>query len=1133
MSIKAYGTVTVINVDDGIKGDKGDTGATISSVTPMYYLSTSNTELKGGSWSTTKPEITTGKYLFTKQVTTLTDGATKESIAVYDATITGIESRVSNTEQNITNKVWQTDINTTIATAIDNYDNDRDETHHTIRDRVTQTETDINGISSTVSDLSTTVSGNTTSITNLRTEYNQTAQGFNWLVQRNDQTSSYEITSDGIEAITNQFIVKDPNGSATIISGGRIHANAITTAMLATDAIKSTNYRASSIASSPYSGEGSFFNLSTGSIETPNFAIYNATTQGGQNAAYINGEIIATSGRIGGYGEETDGYWEIGNKVDASMTQRAAIISHGNTYIQSGMFMLHDRKVNTQSFMTTGTRNGQITFPTYSYYYNYLDSTESTDNTYYDYGMQAPQVNSTGNNNLFLYGRRIKASDFIVDSSTKLTESQWETYSWDYFFKIDRHGNIYTNGTIYEKGQTLSSRYASISGVDGAYLPKSGGIIDGDLTVNEDITLKGDLLDSNNISYFSRFVKTTDVIDVAHGGTGTSTLASGRVLIGNGTNSVTTRAIKNNTSVGTLGWESSDGNGVYLVTLNTLKNWNGKYNNSTSSLEYWKGGQFGTMANESASNYLKLSGGTVTGNLTVNGTITGNVSGSATSLATSAGSANQPVYFSNGIPVATTYSLYKTVPNDAVFTDTNYYHTSGTWNGLTYTATANGGADAGELKFTIPTGTSGTTVAIGNHTHSNYASKITLAGTDHSVSNNVITISKDALQNAVQGQNSNNKITYVLMTSEERSKLNSIQVSEGGSIGFSDVIAVSPLNATNNQDTGQVTISHNISGVTAGTYKSVMVDTYGHVTAGSNPTTLSEYGIIDAKIENGIITLGSNTITPLTASSTLDATKLSGTASINTTGNAGALTNKTLNSTTINNTAGSFTFEGSGDPWASTDWVGLQVGSSTDKFQLHASNSTTLEYRQNDNGGTNATWNSWYSLLSSGNYTDYTVTKTGSGASGTWGIGISGNAATATKATQDSDGNAINSTYLKLSGGTMTASAIIDLTLPSSAATWKTGRDKAKIRMSTYGGYVPIASIKTTDGSWDIAPYSENIINFTYVKDTTYSGSSNVYDARIKFTSTGGIDAMGTVAVGSHAVLTYNSAYNCLEFSFV
>lgn len=45
----------------------------------------------------------------------------------------------------------------------------------------------------------------------------------------------------------------------------------------------------------------------------------------------------------------------------------------------------------------------------------------------------------------------------------------------------------------------------------------------------------------------------------------------------------------------------------------------------------------------------------------------------------------------------------------------------------------------------------------------------------------------------------------------------------------------------------------------------------------SKPTTISGYGITDAKIVSGVITLGSNTITPLTASSTLNAAKLSGT----------------------------------------------------------------------------------------------------------------------------------------------------------------------------------------------------------------------------------------------------------------
>ena len=51
--------------------------------------------------------------------------------------------------------------------------------------------------------------------------------------------------------------------------------------------------------------------------------------------------------------------------------------------------------------------------------------------------------------------------------------------------------------------------------------------------------------------------------------------------------------------------------------------------------------------------------------------------GSATSAtkldnSTDAGSSTNPVYFSNGIPVPTTYSLSKSVPANAVFTDTTY-----------------------------------------------------------------------------------------------------------------------------------------------------------------------------------------------------------------------------------------------------------------------------------------------------------------------------------------------------------------------------------------------------------------------------------------------------------------------------
>lgn len=44
----------------------------------------------------------------------------------------------------------------------------------------------------------------------------------------------------------------------------------------------------------------------------------------------------------------------------------------------------------------------------------------------------------------------------------------------------------------------------------------------------------------------------------------------------------------------------------------------------------------------------------------------------ATKLSTSAGSSTQPIYFSNGTPTACSYTLGKSVPSNAVFTDTTY-----------------------------------------------------------------------------------------------------------------------------------------------------------------------------------------------------------------------------------------------------------------------------------------------------------------------------------------------------------------------------------------------------------------------------------------------------------------------------
>ncbi len=83
----------------------------------------------------------------------------------------------------------------------------------------------------------------------------------------------------------------------------------------------------------------------------------------------------------------------------------------------------------------------------------------------------------------------------------------------------------------------------------------------------------------------------------------------------------------------------------------------------------------------------------------------GGAATSANKLNTDAGSATQPVYFSGGKPVATTYTLGKSVPSDAKFTDTTYSSATTAANGLMTSAmvTKLNGIATGANAYTHPT----------------------------------------------------------------------------------------------------------------------------------------------------------------------------------------------------------------------------------------------------------------------------------------------------------------------------------------------------------------------------------------------------------------------------------------------
>lgn len=99
------------------------------------------------------------------------------------------------------------------------------------------------------------------------------------------------------------------------------------------------------------------------------------------------------------------------------------------------------------------------------------------------------------------------------------------------------------------------------------------------------------------------------------------------------------------------------------------------------------------------------------------------------------------------------------------------HHTSGSWNGLTYTAKSVN--NAGELKFTIPTGTGATSVAPGNHNHDKVYKKIQTAVSSPAASNTDISFI-DTVSQDTQG-----KITATKKTVRDASASQSGVVSTG------------------------------------------------------------------------------------------------------------------------------------------------------------------------------------------------------------------------------------------------------------------------------------------------------------------------------------------------------------------
>jgi hypothetical protein len=101
-----------------------------------------------------------------------------------------------------------------------------------------------------------------------------------------------------------------------------------------------------------------------------------------------------------------------------------------------------------------------------------------------------------------------------------------------------------------------------------------------------------------------------------------------------------------------------------------------------------------------------------------------------------------------------------------------------------------------------------------------------------------------------------------------------------------------------------------------------------------------------------------------------------------------------------------------------------------------------------------ANWQAWRQFIHDGNYNSYAPTLTGNGASGTWNINITGNAATATSAT--------DSSKLPLTGGSLSGNLSIT-PVPSS---WAEGLAFQMPSTSTWGGLRWRRNRAGDDGNW-------------------------------------------------------------------
>lgn len=1130
----------VYNVSrSGNDGSPGAPGIGYTAQKEQWYLSSSPIKLEGGSWSDNEPdEIPDGKYLWGRIEYTMSDGSTRYSDAIYRSMISGLVNKADEVEKKIEQKIWASDI----ENSINSYDGS---TGKSIRDRVTKTETDISGINTSISNIQSnvsqkadgstvtqlservntisdtvgehtqTISNNTSridnaeaEITSTKTTATQTAEKFTWLVESGDSASNFTLTDRAVELISSEVVIKDPGGNSTVITGGNVQANTITAAMLATDAIKSSNYSQSENPNtSPYSGSGTFLDLANGNFWTPNFGVIQDPL--GTNVptgAWFNGTVYATAGRFG----DGSASFDIETFNDSSQNKYAGLVAEGNAYIETGNWQVSNNSVATRKYITTTESAGQLT-----YYRN------SETGIYYDFGMKIPKyfdgivASDNGEdiyNKSFFYGRKSKGNYIPVDDD-----------GWDYLFQVDHEGNIY------EHGYKLSDLYAPISGDAGSHyvMTKGNNTIDGNLTVTGTVTVTGTLtatadkanqlthtLSINGVSFDGSGNSDVDVgtIGVAYGGTGKTEWTQWGIIYASATNALSQvgsgtsgQLLKSNGSAAptwvnqsaiTAGKATNDANGDQIdttyrkisnTTFTTLTV-SGSANFTSGLTGNVTGNVTGSAGSVENNLKIQLNGGTTEGtnqftyngsaektiNITKSSIGLGNVQN--VDLSTWTGSANLTTIKLGTLAAAATKgidtALSSTVTNDKVPTSAavvNYVDgknygilsiAESDSNGKLSVTTASGTSDIsvhGLGSWAYKSSGSASDVGLGSVTNNKQIKGLSSGttsghlvswGTDgYTVADSGVTTAGVKKTVTTLASNDDGKIvlTYLDGTTSDPIEVKIIGQS-GSSVSYADALNVNGtavgslskpvfINAQGKPQQANTipTITLNESTTTSASFyapTSAGNDKQYLMSNGSGVPTWQTFsastvglGLVENKADADRKVLSATKFTnaqsyELTGDTTGTVSSQIGWTMTTTTSatTPTKLTNENLNTlkttkksmfyyaegnNTVTNRAGN---TGSGFA-LNTSAIGGSLVSQ--ELTTYVNNGITKKYIRHWD---TSVWNSWQEFITSGNYTDYTVTKSGTGATGTWDISISGNAATATNAT--SAATATNADFL-------------------------------------------------------------------------------------------------------------------------